>query len=358
MIWGFLLFSTMSWVFVFFSSRRRHTRCALGTGVQTCALPISALAGNGPDGYPARPITIVVPFSPGGGSDNIARYVASRLNARTGTSVIVENRPGAGTNIGNEFAARAPADGYTLLFGQVTLSINPHVYSKLRYDVAKDFTPVAQIASSPTVLLVNPASDIKDVKGFVAYSRQHPGVVNFGSGGTGTSVHLAGELFESIAGIDMVHVPYKGSSPAMVDLIGGQIQAMFDTAPSALPHLAGGKVRALAVTGTQRLAGLPDVPTFAQAGYPEFDAPVWYGLMAPASVPAPVVSYLNEQVNLILDEAETRQRLAQLGSVPAKGSPQAFGQFLAKESQRWQAVVKNARSEEHTSELQSLMRIS
>ncbi|MBV7483877.1 tripartite tricarboxylate transporter substrate binding protein [Bordetella sp. BOR01] len=302
-----------------------------------------ALAGNGPAGYPARPVTLVVPFSPGGGSDNIARYVASRLNERIGSSVIVENRPGAGTNIGNEFAARAQADGYTLLFGQVTLSINPHVYPKLRYDVAKDFTPIAQIASSPTVLLVNPASGIKDVKGFVAYAQQHPGQLNYGSGGTGTSVHLAGQLFESIAKVEMTHVPYKGSSPAVVDLIGGQIQAMFDTAPSALPQLAGGKVAALAVTGPQRLEGLPDVPTFSEAGYPAFDAPVWYGLVAPAGTPAPVVSYLNEQVNLILDEPATRQRLAQLGSVPAKGSPQAFGDFMAKESKRWQEVVQSAR---------------
>ena len=302
-----------------------------------------AQAGNGPSGYPARPVTLVVPFPPGGGSDNIARYVASRLNARTGVSVIVENRPGAGTNIGNEYAAKATPDGYTLLFGQVTLSINPSVYPKLRYSVAKDFVPIAQIAVSPTVLLVNSTSEIKDVKGLVDTARRNPGKVNYGSGGTGTSVHLAGQSFSAVADLDMTHVPYKGSGPAMVDLIGGQIQAIFDTAPSALPQLAGGKVRALAVTGPQRLASLPDVPTFAEAGYAAFDAPVWYGLLSPAGVPAPIVTYLNEQVNLILQEPETRERLAQLGSIPTKGSPQDFGAFMAKEDERWRAVVKSAK---------------
>jgi len=306
------------------------------------AAVVPAQAGSGPAGYPTRPITLVVPFTPGGGSDNIARYVASRLNARTGANIIVENRPGAGTNIGNEYVARAAADGYTLLFGQVTLSINPYIYPKLRYSVSKDLTPIAQIAVSPTVLLVNAGSDIKDVKGFVDNARQHPGKVNYGSGGTGTSVHLAGQLFATVAKLQMTHVPYKGSGPAMVDLMGGQIQGIFDTAPSALPQAAGGKVRALAVTGSQRLAGLPNVPTFAEAGYPAFDAPVWYGVMGPAGLPVPIVTYLNEQVNLILDEPETRERLAQLGSVAVKGSPQDFGAFIAKESARWQGVVKDA----------------
>ncbi|WP_144630827.1 Bug family tripartite tricarboxylate transporter substrate binding protein [Bordetella genomosp. 13] len=305
-------------------------------------LAAPALAGNGPSGYPARPVTLVVPFAPGGGSDNIARYIASRLDARIGGTVIIENRPGAGTNIGNEYVSRAKPDGYTLLFGQVTLSINPYVYPTLRYDTAKDFTPIAQIASSPTVLLVNPATGIQDVQGFVAYAKAHPGQTNYGSGGTGTSVHLAGHLFGSIAKVDLSHVPYKGSGPAMVDLMGGRIQAMFDTAPSALPQVAGGKVRALAVSGPRRLQGLPGVPTFAEAGFGSFDAPVWYGLMAPAGVPQPVVEYLNAQVNQILDEPETRQRLAQLGSVPVQGSPQAFGAFIAKESARWKAVVQSA----------------
>lgn len=301
-----------------------------------------ALAGKGPDGYPTRPVTLVVPFAPGGGSDNIARYIAARLNERTGGTVIIDNRPGAGTNIGNEFAARAKNDGYTLLFGQVTLAINPFVYKSLRYSVDQDFVPVAHIANSPTVLLVNTGLAARDVRSFVAYVQQHPREVNYGSGGAGTSVHLAGSLFNTQARLDMTHVPYKGSGPAMADLMGGQIQAIFDTAPSAMPQLGGGKVRALAVTGPTRLDAAPDVPTFAEAGFPQFDAPAWYGILAPAGTAAAQIQYLNEQVNQTLQEPETRKRLAQLGSIAVGGTPQAFSAFIQQESKRWQSVIQAA----------------
>lgn len=317
---------------------------AFSTAVAASALLASAaaLAGNGPSGYPNKPVTLVVPFAPGGGSDNIARYIASRLNERMDGTVIVDNRAGAGTNIGNEHAARAKNDGYTLLFGQVTLAINPFVYNNLRYNVATDFDPVAHIANSPTVLLVNPAIGVKDLPSFVSYVKAHPNSVNYGSGGTGTSVHLAGHLFGQQAGLEMTHVPYRGSGPAMADLMGGQIQAIFDTAPSAVPQLSGNKVIALAVSGPKRLAAAPNVPTFAEAGFAEFDAPAWYGLMAPAGTPPELVNYLNAQVNAVLQEPETIERLAQLGSVPAGGSAADFKQFITKESQRWQAVVKAA----------------
>ena len=302
----------------------------------------TATLAAGPGGYPTRPVTMVVPFAPGGGSDNIARYVASRLTERTGTTFIIDNKPGAGTNIGNEAVSRAAPDGQTLLFGQVTLSINPFIYSTLRYNVQKDFVPVAHIADSPTVLVVTPALPVKTVKEFMAYAKSHPGTLNYGSGGKGTSVHLAGELFSSLTGTQMVHVPYRGSALAMTDLIGGQVQSMFDTAPSALQHIKGGKVRALAVTGTQRVAELPDVSTFAEAGVAGFDAPAWYGIFAPAGTPAPIVQYLNVEVEQILKEPATQQRLTQLGSVPVGGSPQAFGQFIDAESKRWSAVVRQA----------------
>lgn len=301
-----------------------------------------ALAGNGPDNYPDRPVTIIVPFAPGGGSDNIARYIASRLHERTNGTIIVENRAGAGTNIGNGLAAQANPDGYTLLFAQVTLAINPHIYKDLRYDVQKDFTPVAHLASSPTVLLTSQHTGVKTVAELVDYAKKNPGMVNYGSGGSGTSVHLAGHLFNSIAKLDMTHVPYKGSGPAMMDLIGGQIQAIFDTAPSAVPQVKGGKVVPLAVTGKARLEALPDVPTFTEAGYAEFDAPAWYGLMAPSGTPAAIVAYLNEQVNLVLEEPETRERFTQLGSVTVPGTPEDFGKFISRESERWAAVVKSA----------------
>ncbi|MES2186062.1 MAG: tripartite tricarboxylate transporter substrate binding protein [Pseudomonadota bacterium] len=310
--------------------------------VCAAAAVLSAHAA-GPGGYPARPVSIVVPFAPGGGSDNIARYVAARLTERTGGTFIIDNRAGAGTNIGNEYAARAAPDGLTLLFAQVTLAINPYIYKTLRYDVGRSFVPVAHIADSPTVLLVTQDFAAKDLKGFTGYVQANPGKVNYGSGGRGTSVHLAGELFASQIHGDMVHVPYKGSAPATTDLIGGQIQSMFDTAPSALGNVKAGRVRALAVTGAHRVAELPNVPTFSEAGMPEFNAPAWYGLMAPAGTAPAIVKYLNEEVEAILQEPATRQRLAQLGSDPVGGSPDAFGRFVASESQRWSGVVRKAR---------------
>lgn len=318
------------------------------TAVAVSALMASgaALAGNGPGGYPSKPVTLVVPFAPGGGSDNIARYIAARLNERMAGTVIVDNRAGAGTNIGNEHAARAKNDGYTLLFGQVTLAINPFVYKTLRYNVQTDFDPVAHIANSPTVLLVNAASGMPDLPSFVSYAKAHPNAVNYGSGGTGTSVHLAGHLFANQAGLEMTHVPYRGSGPAMADLMGGQIQAIFDTAPSAVPQLSGNKVRALAVSGPKRLDAAPTIPTFAEAGFADFDAPAWYGLLAPAGTPPELVEYLNAQVNAVLQEPETIERLAQLGSVPAGGSAADFKQFIAKESARWQAVVQAANAQQ------------
>ena len=301
-----------------------------------------AAMAAGPGGYPTKPVTVVVPFAPGGGSDNIARYVVSRLSERTGASFIIDNKPGAGTNIGNEFVSRAAADGYTLLFGQVTLAINPYVYKALKYNVQKNFTPIAHIADSPTVLIVTPALPVKSAKEFVSYAKAHPETINYGSGGKGTSVHLAGELFAATTGTKMVHVPYRGSALAMTDLIGGQVQSMFDTAPSALGHIKGGKVRALAVTGAKRLPDLPDVPTFAEAGITGFDAPAWYGLLAPTGTPAPIVQFLNAEVEQILKEPATRQRLAQLGAEPVGGPPQDFGKFIQTESERWSSVIRAA----------------
>jgi len=302
----------------------------------------SSASAAGPDGYPSRPVTIVVPFAPGGGSDNVARLVATRLSERTKASFIVENKAGAGTNIGNEAVSRAAGDGYTLLFGQVTLSINPHVYRSLRYDVRRDFQPLAHFADSPTVLVVGKDSPFKSAQEFLAYAKAHPGKLNYGSGGTGTSVHLAGELFESLTGTQMVHVAYKGSAPAVVDLIGGQIHAIFDTAPSALPHIAGGKLQALAVTGPRRLAELPNVPTFAEAGIAGFDVPAWYGLLAPAKTPAAIVQYLNAEIQEILKEPATQQRLAKFGAVPVPGTSESFAAFMRADSERWGAVVRKA----------------
>jgi tripartite-type tricarboxylate transporter receptor subunit TctC len=306
------------------------------------AAPAFSAQAAGPDGYPTKPVTIVVPFAPGGGSDTMGRLIASRLSERAKASFIVENKPGAGTNIANEAVSRAPADGHTLLFGQVTLSINPFIYKTLRYNVQKDFVPVANFAASPTVLVVSQNSPFKTLAEFMAAAKAKPGKLNYGSGGAGTSVHLAGELFESLTQTHLVHVPYRGSAPAMTDLIGGQIEAIFDTAPSAIPHIGGGRVRPLAVTGTKRLAELPNVPTFAEAGLPGFDAPAWYGLLAPAQTPPALVKHLNAEIQDILKEPATLQRLNQLGSVAMPGTAEDFGRFIRQESERWSAVVKKA----------------
>lgn len=296
----------------------------------------------GPDGYPSRPVTIIVPFAPGGGSDNVARIVATKLTERTGGTFIIENKPGAGTNIGNEQAARAKNDGQTLLFGQVTLSINSSVYKSLKYDVKKDFVPVAHIANSPTILIASPSLNAKSVQDVVAMAKAKPDAINYGSGGKGTSVHLAGELFSSLTNAPMIHIPYKGSAPAVTDLIGGQIQLIFDTAPSALPHIKGGKVNPLAVSGPKRLAELPNTPTFAEAGVPAFDAPAWYGLLAPAGTSPAIVKYLNGEVEQILKEPATQQKLIQMGAIPVGGPSETFGKFIQTETDRWAAVVKKA----------------
>lgn len=306
------------------------------------SLMAGAVLASGPDGYPSRPVTIIVPFAPGGGSDNVARIVATRLTERTGGTFIIDNKPGAGTNIGNEQAARSKNDGQTLLFGQVTLSINPTVYKALKYDVKKDFVPVAHIANSPTVLIASPSMNVKSVQEVVAEAKSKPEAINYGSGGKGTSVHLAGELFSSMTNAPMTHIPYKGSAPAVTDLMGGQIQLIFDTAPSALPHIKGGKVKPLAVSGAKRLAEIPNVPTFAESGVPAFDAPAWYGLLAPAGTSPAIVKYLNNEVEQILKEPATSQKLLQMGAVPVGGAPEVFGRFIQSETDRWAVVIKKA----------------
>ncbi|MEN9893810.1 MAG: hypothetical protein RLY78_4105 [Pseudomonadota bacterium] len=292
--------------------------------------------------FPAKPVTIIVPFAAGGGSDNIARLITNRLVERTGKTFIVDNRGGAGTNIGNEAAARAAADGHTVLLAQFTLAANPHLYPTLRYRPEKDFIPVVHIANAPTVLVVAAGSPISSVASLAAQARAKAGKLNFGSGGAGTSVHLAGELFQQQTGTDLQHIPYKGSSPAMADLIGGQIEMIFDTSTSALPHIQGGKVRAVGIAGPQRLKALPTVPTFAEQGHKDFDVPAWYGLVAPAGTPPAAVQWLNTEVNAILKEPAMQARLDAIGAVAVGGAPAAFGDFMQAQSTRWAKVIRTA----------------
>ncbi|WP_028604577.1 Bug family tripartite tricarboxylate transporter substrate binding protein [Ottowia thiooxydans] len=314
--------------------RRQLTLSAIAL---LCASPFIASAQT----YPEKPVTIIVPFQAGGGSDNIARLIATKLTEKTGKTFIIDNRGGGGTNIGNEAAARANPDGYTLLLGQFTLSVNPHLYNNLRYK-ADGFAPVVHIANAPTVLIVPSNSPIKDVAGLTASAKANPGKLNYGSGGSGTSVHLAGELFKLTTQTDMTHIPYKGSAPAMTDLIGGQIQMMFDTSTSAISFVKGGKVRAIGMAADQRLKVLPDVPTFAEQGMKDFDVPAWYGFVAPAGTPAPVVQWLNTQVNAVLKDPAVVTLLDGIGAIGVGGTPQQMGEFMKAQSARWARVIKES----------------
>lgn len=317
--------------------QRRHL---LQQGAALAAV-LAASTALAQESYPARPVTVIVPFTPGGGSDNVARLITSKLAERTGKTFIIENRGGAGTNIGNEAAARSAPDGYTLLLGQFTLSVNPFLYSGLRYNVERDFAPVGLIASTPTVLVVPPASAIKDVKGLQREAQSRPGKLNFASGGAGTPPHLSGELFKSMAKASVVHIPYKGSGPAMTDLIGGQVDFMIDTSTAVLPQVKGHKVRAVAVAAAQRLRELPDTPTFAEQGLPGFEVLAWYGLLAPAGTPAPAVAWLNGELNKVLRDPAVRTRLEEMGAVPMGGSAADMGTFMKAQAERWGRLIKD-----------------
>ena len=293
--------------------------------------------------YPTKPIRLVVPFAAGGATDVLARLVGERLTASLGQQVVVDNRPGAGGNIGSDLVARAEPDGYTILMGAVgTHAINPSLYPKMPYDPVKDFAPVTLVASVPNVLVVNPEVPANSVQELIDLAKAKPGELNFASSGNGTSIHLSGELFKAMTGTDIVHVPYKGSGPAVTDLLGGQVQMMFDNMPSSLPHVKAGKLRALGVTSAKRSPALPEVPTIAEAGVPGYDATSWFGILAPAGTPEPVVTRLQGAIVQALGEPEMRQRMADLGAEPVGDTPAEFGQFIAAEIAKWAKVVNDA----------------
>ena len=293
--------------------------------------------------YPTRPIRLVVPFPPGGATDILARDVAQKLTEAWGQSVVVDNRPGAGGNIGAELVAKAAPDGYTLLMGTVgTHAINASLYAKMPYDHIRDFAPVILVASVPNVLEVNPALPVNSVAELIAYAKANPGKLNFASSGNGTSIHLSGELFKVMAGVQMTHVPYKGSAPAVADLISGQVQLMFDNLPPSLPQIKAGKLRALAVTSSARAPALPDVPTVAEAGLPGFEASSWFGVLAPAGTPPAIVARLNAEIAKWLATPEAKERLSKQGADAAGGSPEDFVKHIAAETAKWSKVVKDS----------------
>lgn len=291
--------------------------------------------------YPSKPIHLIVPFPPGGTTDILARDVAQKLSETWHQQVIVENRPGAGGNIGADLVAKAAPDGYTLVMGTVgTHAINPSLYKKMPYDHVKDFAPVVLVAGVPNVLVVNPSLPVHSVQELIAYAKANPGKLNFASSGNGTSIHLSGELFKSMTGVEMTHVPYKGSAPALTDLIGGQVQLMFDNLPSSLGFIKAGKLRALAVTSAARSATLPDLPTIAESGLPGFEASSWFGVLAPAGTPRDIVQKVNQAVAAWLDTPDAKQRLLAQGAIPAGGSPEAFAKHIDAETAKWAKVVK------------------
>jgi tripartite-type tricarboxylate transporter receptor subunit TctC len=314
---------------------------AIVTALVAATACVTSVAVAQVPAYPSKPVRLVVPFPAGGTTDILARAVAQKLAETWGQSVIVDNRPGAGGNIGTELVAKAPPDGYTLLMGTVgTHAINASVYSKLPYDPVKDFTPVILVAGVPNVLVVNPALPVNSVPGLVAYAKAHPDTLNFASSGSGTSIHLSGELFKVLTGVRMMHVPYKGSAPALADLMGGQVQLMFDNLPSSLPFVKAGRLRALAVTSVTRAAALPDTPTLAESGVPGFEASSWFGILAPAGTPHDVVMCIDTEVARWLASTEARDKLAAQGAIAAGGTPEDFARHIAAESAKWARVVR------------------
>lgn len=290
--------------------------------------------------YPAKPIHIVVPVTPGGTSDFFARLLAQRLGTRVEVPVVVENRPGAGGITGSVLVRRAPADGYTLLLASGgTHSINPNVYKDLPYDPIKDFEPVIRIATTANILVVNKDLPVNSVGELVKYGKDNPGKLAFASSGTGSSLHLTGELFKHLSGGDMLHVPYKGSAPAVTDLLGGQVSMMFDNMPSSLPQVQAGALKALAVTSSSRSASLPDVPTVEESGLAGFDLTTWFGLLAPAGTPADVVDFLSRHLSEILEEADVRRQFLDRGADVEANTPAQFASYMNEQLRKWKAVA-------------------
>lgn len=295
------------------------------------------------DSYPSRPIKLVIPYAVGGSTDQTGRLVAKSLAERLGQPVVVENRAGAGGTVGQDFVAKASADGYTLLFSAAgPLTVTPHTYSKLGYDPVKSFDPITLIATQPLLLVVKPGLKVNSVSELIALAKDKPGKLSYGSFGNGSAAHLAGEYFKTLTGVDMVHVPYKGSGPALVDLVAGQIDLMFDVFSTAAPLVRGDKLRAIAITSAERSAQFPQVPTMQQAGVTGFEAGTWFGLLAPANTPRPVIDRLSREVNASLKEKELQETLASQGATVRGGSPEQFMSYFLAEYGKWGKIVKSA----------------
>jgi tripartite-type tricarboxylate transporter receptor subunit TctC len=300
----------------------------------------SALAGA--QDWPSRPFRLILPFPPGGGTDILGRLIAERLSASLGQPVVTENRGGAGGNVGAEAAARSAPDGYTIVLVAPSLAISPTLYSKINYDPVKDFAPVSLVATVPNVMITQPSLPAENLQEFIAYARSRPGALNFGSGGAGTSNHLAGELFNIVTGTKLVHVPYKGVNLAMQDVLAGNVHLVFIGIPAAAPHIKAGKLRALALVAPQRSSALPDVPTVAEAGLRDFEVTTWYGVLAPAGTPRSIVVRLNAELVKIMHSSELKERLAATGTEPLTSTPEEFAAYIKREIAKWGDVIRKS----------------
>jgi tripartite-type tricarboxylate transporter receptor subunit TctC len=293
--------------------------------------------------YPVKPIRLIVPFPPGGGTDILSRLMAAKLTDIAGWQIVVDNRPGAGGNIGLQTAALAAPDGYTMVMGQTSnLAINPALYSKLPYDPIKSFVPVSLVSASPIALLVSAKSPYKTLPDFVAAAKTRPGELTFGSPGSGTVAHLTGELFQRAAGIKYVHVPYKGAAQGLPDLLGGRIDLFSGSLETAMPHIKAGTIRGLAITSLQRTAAAPDVPTVAESGYKGFDATSWFGILVARGTPQPIVDQLTAEITKVLQLPDVKERLASTGGLPVKTGPAEFATLLKADVERWARIVKES----------------
>jgi tripartite-type tricarboxylate transporter receptor subunit TctC len=317
-----------------------HRRQFLHLAAGAAALPVMPRLAWA-QAYPTRPVRVIVATAAGGGNDIIARLIGQWLSARLGQQFVVENRPGAGSNIGTEAVVRASADGYTLLLVSASNAINATLYEKLTFNFMQDIVPVAGIMRTPNVMLVNPSIPANTALEFIAYAKANPGKINMGSGGNGTPSHVSGELFKMMAGVNLVHVPYRGLSPAMTDLLGGQVQVMFGGTTASIAYTRTGKLRALAVTTTARSELLPDVPTLADV-VPGYEASQWYGIGAPKNTPTEIIDTLNKEINASFGDPKIEARLADLGGTGLPGSPADFAKLIADETEKWGKVVRAA----------------
>jgi len=308
----------------------------------TALLLVASLAALAQEPYPSKPVRLILPFPPGGGTDLLGRLIADRLSAALGQPVVTENRGGAGGNVGAEAAARSAPDGYTIVLVAPSIAISPTLYSKLNYDPIKDFAPIALVAQVPNVMVTHPSVPATTLAEFIAYARANPGKLNFGSGGLGTSNHLAGELFNLRTGAALTHVPYKGVNLAMNGVLAGEVHLVFIGVPVPAPHIKAGKLRGLAVLGRERSPLIPDVPTAAEAGLADFDVTTWYGILAPAGTPRPIIQRLNGELTKMMQAPEIKERLAGMGTDPLTSTPEEFGAYIKREMARWGDVIRKA----------------